>query len=445
MMRIPSVLLRFFIAVSLLTPLASPSFVFAKKPSAQKVAEEKVSPWPQVARITAELLESQHYLRRPIDAAFSRRALARYLENLDPSRLYFQKGDIDDFIAQYGETFASEVKEGKATAAFSIHARFTERVVDCSKMIGELLDEPWSFDAPWTVEYSREHSAWPVDSLDARRLWREQLGAEMLVEILDGAGLEVAKARSRKHQEQALKAVVSCEEKDRWAQALLSLARACDAHSDYLTQEELDDEESELRLTRVGIGVTLDGGPVGVRVVGVLPGGPAHKDGRLQVNDRIVAVAEEKGPFCEIEGLPLRKALSLLRGQKGTLVKLQVAPAKASDPLQRMEISLRRDEMRSSEGEAYGKIIERKSTSGTVRLGWISVPGFYGDDPDAGGKRRASVSKDVSVLLSRFKAERVTGTDRPLLFNPRHDFFSLDAGALKENCFCPILGLAYNG
>ncbi|MEI6713068.1 MAG: carboxy terminal-processing peptidase [Verrucomicrobiota bacterium] len=404
--QVSDVFLRVFLAGSL---LLTPVVAQAKKAPAARETQVKVSPWPEVARVTSELLETQHYLKRPIDKAFSRRVFDRYLENLDPSRLYFLQADVDAFKAAYRDSFASELKEGKPTGAFAIRARFTERVVQCSQMIQELLAEEWDFSKPWSVEYSREHSAWPQDDLDARRLWKEQMGAEMLVEILDGASLAVAKDRSQKHQQQALKAAVECDEKDRWAVALLAMARACDAHSDYLTQEELDDEESELRLTRVGIGVTLDGGPVGVRVAGVLPGGPAHRDGRLKVNDRIVAVAEEKGPFFEIEGLPLRKALSLLRGQKGTTVKLQVAPSKATDPSQRMEIILKRDEMRSSEGEVYGKMIERKSDAGPIRLGWISVPGFYGDDGDAVGRRKASVSKDVSILLGRFKSEHVAG------------------------------------
>lgn len=394
---------------SLWVTLLAPPPAFARKTAPPRV-EAEVALWPQVSIATVDLLENQHYLKRPVDAEFSRRALERYFEILDPAHLYFLNADIEEFRKAYRDTFAVELKGGKATAAFAIHARFVERIVSCSELVQRLLAETWDFSAPWTVEMAREHVPWPTDDSDSKRVWREQIGAELLAELLEGSSLAVAMEHSKKHQEQACKATVNALDKDRWAFALLAMARACDAHSDYLTQEELEDEESELRLTRIGIGVTLNGDPAGVRVAGLLNGGPAHRDGRLKVNDRIIAVAEETGPFREIDGLPLGKALSLLRGQKGTLVKLKIAPARTSDPAQRMVIALRRDEMRSCEGEAYAKILERKTPAGGVlRLGWISVPGFYGDDVEAVGRRHASVAKDVSVLLTRLKAEHIAG------------------------------------
>lgn len=405
-------LLRSILLGSLILAPAS-AFSKAAEPSrttpAAPAKGAKTVPWSSVSKAAVTLLETQHYLRRVVDGDFSKRALERYLEILDPYRLYFLEADVEGFRKAYGTSFGLELKAGRSDAAFAIYGRLVDRMSVCSEMVRELLDESWEFKEPWLVEISRERSPWPKDDVQARRLWREQIGSELLSEVLKGVSRAMAKEYVRKHYEVALKTVSAADEKERWSNALLAMARACDAHSDYLTQEELDDEESELRLTRVGIGVTLDGDRCGVRVAGLLPGGPAHRDGRLQVNDRIVAVAEARGPFSEIDGLPLRKALSLIRGQKGSTVKLKIAPAKASDPSQRTVIALQRDEMRSSEGEAYGKIIERDSAQGPIRYGWIGVPGFYGDDTEAIGKRRSSVSRDVSILVTRMKAEKVRG------------------------------------
>jgi carboxyl-terminal processing protease len=189
------------------------------------------------------------------------------------------------------------------------------------------------------------------------------------------------------------------------------MARACDAHSDYLTQEELEDTENEMRLTRIGIGVTLDSDPAGLRVVGLMPGGPAQKDGRLRMNDRIVAVAEESSAFRELDGMPLAQALSLLRGQRDTVVKLRVLPARSNDPAQRVIIPIRREEMRSIDGETYAKIIQYPSSNNALplRLGWLVVPAFYGDELDSSGHRSSSVARDVGILLKRFVAEKVDG------------------------------------
>ncbi|MEK0446887.1 MAG: Tail-specific protease precursor [Verrucomicrobiota bacterium] len=410
MMRIQLAWFRWFFPLLLLVPLPAQA-----KPaqSHRKVATQQVQPvtswWSEVCVAAVGLMENEHYLRRAVDRDFSRRALERYFELLDPSRLYFLRGDLEEFRERFQDSFALDLKEGNLGAVEVVHRRLRERVREGSETVERLLAEPWDFSKPWTVELTRERAAWPENRGDADRIWREQLGAELLNDILEEVPVEKARERARKRQKEALRSAEEAGQKERCASALLAMARACDAHSDYLTQEELEEEVGELHLTRVGIGVTLDGDASGVRVAGLLPGGPAHRDGRLRINDRIVAVAEGNGPFRDIEGLPLPRALSLLRGEKGSLVKLKVQPARGGDLAQRTVIAIQRDELHSSEGEAYAKIIEQRTETGMVRYGWVVVPGFYGDDGQRAGRRRSSVSADVARLVGRLKAEKVSG------------------------------------
>lgn len=367
--------------------------------------------WPKVASIAAGLLETQHYLRQPLDFHFSQRALERYFEILDPDRLCLLQTDLDEFRSRFGLNFAGRLRAGDLEPVNLIHERFRARLQTYCATAAGLAGGEWEFSSPWTIELTREHASWPADAQEAQSEWVSQVGADLLGYRLEGVPLDRACAQVRKRLENLAKSVQQDGPKERLAGALLALARASDAHSDYLTQEELEETENELRLTRTGIGVSLDPDPLGLRVSALLPGGPAQRDGRLRVNDRIVAVAEENGQFQELEGLPMAQALALLRGRKGALVRLRVAPSRGADPAQRIVFGLRREELRSREGEAYAKIVEIQPSGGGAsrREGWLVVPGFYGDDSRAVEKRTASVSRDVGVLLRRLMAEKVDG------------------------------------
>jgi len=367
--------------------------------------------WPKVATIAAELIETQHYLRQPLDFHFSQRALERYFEILDPDRLCLLQTDLDEFRSRFGLSFAGRLKAGDLEPVNIVHERFRVRLQHYCATAAGLAGGDWEFSAPWTIEMTREHAQWPADEQEAQAEWVSQVGADLLGYRLEGMPLERACAQVRKRLENLAKSVQQDGPKERVAGALLALARAGDAHSDYLTQEELEDTENELRLTRTGIGVSLDPDPLGLRVSALLPGGPAQRDGRLRVNDRIVAVAEENGPFHELDGLPMAQALGLIRGGKGALLRLRVAPSRGADPAQRIVLGLRREELRSRDGEAYAKIVEIQPPGGgaNLREGWLVVPGFYGDDSRQVEKRMSSVSRDVGVLLRRLMAEKVDG------------------------------------
>lgn len=385
----------------------------AKAKTSQKSSSAKASDniWPKVAATTASLIETQHYLRQPLDSRFSQRALDRYFDMLDPDRLYFFRTDLSEMHARFGTTFAASLKTGDLEPVDVIHALYTERLTTfCHTAIG-LAAGTWDFSSSWDTELYRGRAPWPADASEALQLWTAQIGSELLEYRLEGMSQEKATAQIQKRITNLLNLLQPRLMKDRIAPALLALARACDAHSDYLTQEELEDTENEMRLTRIGIGITLDGDPAGLRVAGLMPGGPAQKDGRLRINDRIVAVAEDSGNFCELDGLPMPRALALMRGQRNTIIRLKVIPARAADPAQRVIIGIRREEMRSIDGEAYAKIIHypNQSQTATHHLGWLVVPAFYGDEPNGTGRRSSSVSRDVGLLLRRLESEKIDG------------------------------------
>src|ERR1700720_1573572 len=142
------------------------------------------------------------------------------------------------------------------------------------------------------------------------------------------------------------------------------------------------------------------------KIDSLVPGAPAQVDGRLKVGDRLTAVAQGQSEFVDVRDMRLDKVVEMIRGKKGTHVRLLAIPANAPDPSQRKSVELARDEIKLKDQEARADIIIRKDENGNpVKLGWLTLPSFYADMD----KRQKSTTKDVLALLKRLKKENIAG------------------------------------
>src|SRR5438034_534087 len=138
----------------------------------------------------------------------------------------------------------------------------------------------------------------------------------------------------------------------------------------------------------------------------LVPGGPAQVDGRLKVGDRITAVAQGQSDYVDVREMRLDKVVEMIRGKKGTRVRLLVIPSDATDPSRRKNVELVRDEIKLKDQEARADIIIRKDENGDpIKLGWLTLPSFYADMD----KHQKSTTRDVLALLKRLKKENIAG------------------------------------
>jgi len=162
-----------------------------------------------------------------------------------------------------------------------------------------------------------------------------------------------------------------------------------------------------MKLSLVGIGASLQSDDGYCKIREIVPGGPAARSGELKVGDRIVGVAQENGEFTDLVDMPLPQAVEMIRGQKGTTVRLTIIPATAANDATRKTISLVRDEIRLEDQRAKARIVDLPGEKGgTRRIGVIDLPGFYGGER---GGSAPSATKDVACLLKKLKQEKVTG------------------------------------
>jgi carboxyl-terminal processing protease len=205
-----------------------------------------------------------------------------------------------------------------------------------------------------------------------------------------------------------LKSVEGNDAEDQAVIFIKCIARAYDPHSEYFSQSQYDNFRISMEKRLQGIGAMLsleEDGSAAIK--GLVVGGPAFKQGDLQVMDRIVGVAQGDEEMVDVVGMDdLNDIVDLIRGDKGTIVRLEVIPVDASDPSVHKIISIVRDEVDLKESLASAELIITKDHAGDiVKLGWINLLSFYSDM----GNGDTSTTADVQRLVNRLTEEGVDG------------------------------------
>lgn len=391
-----------------------------------------------VAATVARMLEQGHYLH-PLSLSeknpprleseppetMSERVLRNYFNILDYSHLYLTKGDVDEFVQRFSPTLAADILHGDLSAPREIFTRFRQRVGDRIAKNKEVAAAPHDFSSNKTVEIDRKKAPWPADLQEADRLWADRIEAELLQENLNPHPLNPPSKVVTKRYDQFLKDINEQTDEDVIKTFLVALSQSYDPHSEYMSPSEMENFNIQMRLSLVGIGAVLRTDDGYAKIVEVVPGGPADKDGRLKANDRIAAVAQGKEPFEDVVDMKLDKVVEKIRGGKGTKVRLQVIPANATDPSKRRVIEITREEVKLKESEAKGEVIDTVNPEGKKeRVGWLTVPSFYAEMDKHGEGDAKSTTKDVRRILDRMKKEGIEG----LVIDLRRD----GGGSLEE-------------
>ncbi len=325
-----------------------------------------------IAMSVGRLLEEGHYTRQKLNEEISKKFLQSYLELLDFSHLFFTQQDVDALNAKYANSIAGDVLLGTLKPAYEIYALYTKRVDERVAKIKELLKQPIDFKSNATVELSRQKSPWPKDEAEADELWRGRIANELLQEHLSEHPIEPAPQLVGRRYDRLARNVHEQDKDEQIKLFLDALAQAYDPHSEYLSKADMKNFSINMGLSLVGIGAMLRSEDGYAKIESLVPGGPAQVDGRLKVGDRISAVAQGQADYVDVREMRLDKVVEMIRGKKGTRVKLLVIPSDATDPSRRKNVELVRDEIKLKDQEARADIIIKKDENGEpVKLGWI--------------------------------------------------------------------------
>src|SRR5216110_3272413 len=352
------------------------------------------------------LLEEGHYTHKQLNDDLSGKILRSYLELLDFSHLFFTQKDVDGLTTKYGTALGDDVLLGNLKPAYEIYDLYQKRVDERVAKVKEFLKQQVDFKTDGTIDFRREKSPWPKNGAEADELWRGRITSELLQEHLSEHPIESGPQLVARRYDRLARNV---HESDRDEQAkffLDAVALAYDPHSEYLSEADLKNFSINMGLSLVGIGAMLRMEDGYAKIESLVPGGPAQVDGRLKVGDRITAVGQGTGDLVDVRDMRLDKVVEMIRGKKGSRVRLLVIPGDAADPSKRKNIELVRDEIKLKDQEARADIIIKKDTEGNpVKLGWITLPSFYADMD----RHQKSTTRDVLALLKRLKKENIAG------------------------------------
>lgn len=376
----------------------------------------------QAFQLAATILSRYQYLHIPL-ANVSSSVLDDYLNNLDYAHVYFLKSDIESF-EPYRNTLLSDVQNGNLTAAMHIFNVYEERSSALLKWTLARLKQPFDLNSEATYTYpdysdKNLHLPWR-DNLSEVHAFQEQRLQDALIRLMIAGRTEekALKTLTLRYQG-ALKQLNQLTVEDAFEMYMNAIAANYDPHSNYLSPNRTEDFDMDMSLSLDGIGATLGYKDEKIMVMELIPGGPAFKSGKLHLKDQIIGVGQGKsGEIQNVIGMRLDKVVRLIRGKKGTYVRLLVEPSSPSATEREVLIERDKINLQQQAAKAYTETVKRDGQE--VKIGVIRLPSFYMDFAAAqkGAKDYRSTSRDVAKLLEELKAEKVAGIILDLRNNP---------------------------
>ncbi len=312
-----------------------------------------------ITRVTAELLEHSQFSHHRLDNELAGRFLDGYLDSLDPEHLLFLQSDAQEFDAFRPRLAEMTRREGDITPEHAIFQRYLERLDQRVVYVTNLLHSAkFDFTARETYSFDREKAPRPLNLDAARQLWRQNLRSEYLQEKLAGKKPDDIVMALAGRYNRVLQTMRKFTPEKMLEVYLNALVHVYDPHSDYLGRAQMDDFSIAMNLSLFGVGATLQADDGYCKITELVPGGPAARSGLLKPGDRIVAVRQADKKPVDIVDMPLPDAVKLIRGPKGTRVRLTLIPASAADDSARKTITLVRQEVRLKDQEAKARIVD---------------------------------------------------------------------------------------
>jgi carboxyl-terminal processing protease len=367
--------------------------------------------YKRISQVITTFIGNYHYKKQALNDSLSSVIFNEYLDMLDNNKLYFLKSDIDGF-EKYRFQFDDFLKEGNLAVPFEIFNVFKKRLGERIKYIDVELVEKFDFTIKEDFTPDREKSSWAKSKDELDELWRLRLKNDVLNMILSGKEWKSTVDVLQKRYHNYYKIILQYEAEDVFSLFMNAYTQAYDPHTDYFSPAASENFNINMKLSLEGIGASLRTDNDYTVVASIIGGGPAAKSGLLHEEDKIVGVAQgTDGEMVDVIGWRIDDAIQLIRGKKGTLVRLQIIKAKDGPNDPPTEIKIVRDEVKLDDQAAKDEILSIDQNGLNYKLGVIKLPSFYNDfeAQRSGSPNYKSTTRDVKNILSKFKKEKVDG------------------------------------
>lgn len=346
-----------------------------------------------VSQLQNRFLE-QHLVYHHLSPELEKRTVTQFLKRLDDSRQNLLESDYQTVVKSLQNIF-KKIEANDCTPLTNANNIFIKRVNERMEYLRKYLNSDFKIDRTLRVETDPQKRKRPSNEAEANKVMATQIQFEIANYVATDIGLEAAKKHVLKNAERTLKHIQKQKDSDILGVYLDTFASALDPHSNYLPAEEHEDFEISMKLALDGIGASL-GWKNGFTIVErLLPGGSALKSGQVKVKDKIVAVAQGKdGEFVDVIEMELRDVIKLIRGKKGSTVRLKIA-RRTKGQVEKLDVTLVRDKITLEDQAAFIQYFDRDMKGKRIKVAFINLPSFY-DDQTKDGK---SANSDLRRLV----------------------------------------------
>lgn len=361
-----------------------------------------------------ELLKRHHYSKPPLDDARSVIIYDSYIKLLDPARSYFTAADIAEFD-KWKTQFDDFLKSGNLDPGFTIYKRYLDRVkqrldfalAELNKGVDKI-----DFTTKETLLIDRKDAPWMKDQAELDDLWRKRVKDEVLRQKIAGKEPKQIQETLTKRYKNQLARLDQTRAEDIFQAYINTFAQSYDPHTNYLSPDNAENFDINMSLSLEGIGAVLQSDNDQVKIVRLVPAGPAAKTKQVAPADKIIGVAQGNKEMVDVVGWRLDEVVKLIRGPKGSVVRLEIIPASNAPSDQTSKIvSITREAVKLEEQAAKKSVLKLKQDGRDYKLGIIEIPAFYLDFKAyrAGDPEYKSTTRDVKKLLTELQKEKVDG------------------------------------
>lgn len=375
--------------------------------------------YERILVLVGEMLEEGHFSPKKIDDKFSKDVYNRFIKTLDPDKVYFLASDMELF-KKFETIIDDEIHGAKLESFYVINEVYKKRVEEASTIYKELLQKPFDFNTDEIYVDDYDKISFPKNEAARKEAWRKKLKYEALNRFVDATetqeknkGREQVVAKSKDELEKESREKVMrvydkmferfrnrFKDDDRFSMLVNTIAENMDPHTTYFAPVEKRSFDENMSGEFFGIGASLtEDENNNIKIATIVTGGPAQKSGEIQIGDIVLKVGQGAEEAQDLTGFEVPDAVRLIRGKKGTEVRLTI---KKPDGAIKVVVMIR-EKINLDETYAKSAVITDAANN---RIGYIYLPEFYANFQDPSGARCAA---DVAKEIMKLKAENVTG------------------------------------
>lgn len=382
----------------------------------------------ELGKILRMSLENYHFVKLKIDDDLSEKAYKIFLEKVDYGKQFLLQEDVKKF-EEYKYKFDDELITGQLKVADLAEEVLKKRILNAKTFVDRALAKEfnWNENQKYQTDPEKRKYAGNLKELEAR--WGNIIKLDIMNQYLElkdeqeGIGEDgekkkkeivkkekklskdelfvKAKTKIKKRYNKVFKRLLDRKKFDKLDRFYNSITRIFDPHTHYFVPEEKEDFDIEMSGKLEGIGAVLREDGSYIKVERIVPGSPSWKGKELQKEDLILAVGQDDDDPVDVVDMALRDAVKMIRGKKGTTVKLTVKKPDGSTKI----IPIVRDEIVMEATYVKGSVLEDKKHG--KKIGYVKVPKFYRDFENDNGRNSSTDVKNELIKLNKEKVDAV--------------------------------------